>query len=430
VAHTVSPLAPDHFPELPAVAGVRLATHAAGLRYRGRPDLMLVDLAPGTTAAGVFTRSMCPSAPVDWCRRVLGRGTARAVVCNAGNANAFTGRAGDVSARLTAETVAQGLGVDVDDVYLASTGVIGEPMNDDQLTAALVPLMGGLAPSDAGGWERAAGAIRTTDTFAKGSASVVGDTGASVVGVAKGSGMIAPDMATMLAFVFTDAAVDATTAQRCLASAVDASFNRITVDSDTSTSDTVLLLATGAAEPAVVVAGPDPDRAGNNSGDKDDGAKDYYANLTAFQAALNQVCLDLAHQIVADGEGASKFVTVTVTGAADDAAAAVIARAIADSPLVKTALAAADANWGRIVMAVGKAGQAADRDRLAIWIGPVQAAVDGTQHPDYDEEAATKHLQGDRVELRVDVGVGEGEATVWTCDLTHGYIDINASYRT
>ncbi len=425
MAHSVSPFAPDHFPELPTVAGVRLATYAAGLRYHGRPDLMLVDLAPGTTAAGVFTRSLCPSAPVDWCRRILGRGTARAVVCNAGNANAFTGRAGDASARHTAETVAQGLGVDVDDVYLASTGVIGEPMNDDQLTAALVPLLGGLVAGDAGGWERAAGAIRTTDTFAKGAASAVGDTGASVVGVAKGSGMIAPDMATMLAFVFTDATIDATTAQRCLVSAVDASFNRITVDSDTSTSDTVLLLATGAAEPAVVVAGHDPDSGGGNGGDKDD-----KGNLTAFRAALDQVCFDLAHQIVADGEGASKFVTVTVTGAADDGAAAVIARAIADSPLVKTALAAADANWGRIVMAVGKAGQAADRDRLAIWIGPVQAAADGTLHPDYDEPAATAHLQGDRVELRVDVGVGQGEATVWTCDLTHGYIDINASYRT
>jgi glutamate N-acetyltransferase/amino-acid N-acetyltransferase len=402
---------------------VRLATYAAGLRYHGRPDLMVVDLAPGTTAAGVFTRSLCPSAPVDWCRRILGRGTARAVVCNAGNANAFTGRAGDVSARLTAETVAQGLGIDVDDVYLASTGVIGEPMSDDQLTAALVPLLGGLAPSDAGGWERAAGAIRTTDTFAKGSACPVGDTGASVVGVAKGSGMIAPDMATMLAFVFTDATVDAATAQRCLASAVDASFNRITVDSDTSTSDTVLLLATGAAEPAVTVAGHD-------TGDGNGGDDDDNGNLTTFQAALDQVCLDLAHQIVADGEGASKFVSVTVTGAADDAAAVVIARAIAESPLVKTALAAADANWGRIVMAVGKAGQAADRDRLAVWIGSIQAAVDGTLHPDYDEAAATAHLQGDRVELRADVGVGQGEATVWTCDLTHGYIDINASYRT
>ncbi len=419
MAPTVSPFAPDHFPELPAVAGVRLATYAAGLRYHGRPDLMLVDLAPGSTAAGVFTRSLCPSAPVDWCRRILGRGTARAVVCNAGNANAFTGRAGDVSARLTAETVAQGLGVDVDDVYLASTGVIGEPMNDDQLTAALVPLLGGLAPSDARGWERVAGAIRTTDTFAKGAASPVGDTGASVVGVAKGSGMIAPDMATMLAFVFTDVTVDAATAQRCLASAVDASFNRITVDSDTSTSDTVLLLATGAAEPAVAVAGHDTG---------DDAAAGE--TLTAFRAALDQVCLDLAHQIVADGEGASKFVSVTVTGAADDDAAAIIARSIAESPLVKTALAAADANWGRIVMAVGKAGQAADRDRLAIWIGSIQAAVDGTLHPDYDEAAATAHLQGDRVELRADVGVGQGEATVWTCDLTHGYIDINASYRT
>ncbi len=401
---SVSSLAPLRFPDLPAVAGVRLATHAGGLRYRGRPDLMLAELAPGTTVAGVFTRSLCPSAPVDHCRRIIGRGTARAVVCNAGNANAFTGAAGAASAELTARAVAADLGVDAADVYLASTGVIGEPMNDAALEAALAHLAPTLADSEPASWAAAAEAIRTTDTYAKGSAATIAGSPASVVGIAKGSGMIAPDMATMLAFVFTDAAVPAALAQQCLTETVNRSFNRITVDSDTSTSDTVLLFATGRAE----------------SGDVDE---------SAFRSALDEVCLDLAHQIVRDGEGATKFVAVTVTGAASDAAAEVIARAIADSPLVKTALAASDANWGRIVMAVGKSGQAAERDRLAIWIGGEQVSADGVKLDGYSEARVTEHLLGDEVELRVDVGVGDGAATVWTCDLTHGYIDINAGYR-
>lgn len=399
---SVSPLAPDRFPDLPAVAGVCLATHAAGLRYQGRPDLMLAKLAPGTTVAGVFTRSLCPSAPVDHCRRIIGRGTARAVVCNAGNANAFTGGAGAASAELTARAVAADLGVEADDVYLASTGVIGEPMDDVALEAALAPLVPSLTESNAATWSGAAEAIRTTDTYAKGSASVIAGSQASVVGIAKGSGMIAPDMATMLAFVFTDAAVPADEAQRCLTSSAGRSFNRITVDSDTSTSDTVLLFATG--------------RVGK-------------VEEHAFQAALDEVCLDLAHQIVRDGEGATKFVAVTVTGAADDTAAETIARAVADSPLVKTALAASDANWGRIVMAVGKSGQAAERDRLAIWIGDEQVAAEGVRLHNYSEERATQHLNGEDVTLQIDVGVGNGSATVWTCDLTHGYIDINAGYR-
>ncbi len=402
----VSPLAPERFPDLPAVAGVRLAIHAAELRYRGRPDLMLAELAPGTTVAGVFTRSLCPSAPVDHCRRIIGRGTARAVVCNAGNANAFTGAAGAASADLTAAAVAADLGVDADDVYLASTGVIGEPMDDGTLADGLAHLAPALAPSDPANWRAAAEAIRTTDTYAKGSSSPIAGTDASVVGIAKGSGMIAPDMATMLAFVFTDAAVPAEVAQRCLSAAVAGSFNRITVDSDTSTSDTVLLFATG--------------------GSTADGAE---FDEASFQAALDTVCLDLAHQIVRDGEGATKFVAVTVTGAADDHAAQIIAKAVADSPLVKTALAASDANWGRIVMAVGKSGQAAERDRLAIWIGDEQVSADGVRLDHYSEARATEHLQGDEVAIRVDVGVGTGSATVWTCDLTHGYIDINAGYR-
>ncbi len=408
----VSPLAPDRFPELPPVAGVRLATHAAGLRYHDRPDLLLAELAPGTTVAGVFTRSLCPSAPVDWCRRIIERGTARALVCNAGNANAFTGSAGATSAELTARTVASDLEVEPDDVYLASTGVIGERMDDPVLTAALARLSPTLAPADNVTWSAAAEAIRTTDTYAKGAWAPIEGSPAGVVGIAKGSGMIAPDMATMLAFVFTDAAVAADVAQSALAEAVDRSFNRITVDSDTSTSDTVLLFATGAAVGAAV-------------------------DEAALQVALDRVCLDLAHQVVRDGEGATKFVAVTVTGAADDRAAEIIARSIADSPLVKTAIAAEDANWGRIVMAVGKSGQAADRDRLAIWIGEEQVAADGRQLDEYSEARAGKHLQGREVSLRVDVGVAGGlsggpaggEATVWTCDLTHGYIDINAGYR-
>ncbi len=401
----VSPLAPASFPTLPAVAGVQLSAHAGELRYRGRDDLMLAQLSEGTTVAGTFTRSLCPSAPVDWCRRIIDRGSARAVVCNAGNANAFTGSLGQATVALTAEVVASGLGIEADDVYLASTGVIGEPMPDDELAAALSPLIAGVAASSPATWMKAAGAIRTTDTFAKGSARPVGTSGAQVVGIAKGSGMIAPDMATMLAFVFTDLAVPADELQQLLSASVDRSFNRITVDSDTSTSDTVLLFATGA------------------SGVGLDAARD------AFTTALDEVLLDLAQQIVRDGEGATKFVSVQVTGAADDEAAAIIARSIPTSPLVKTALAAEDANWGRIVMAVGKAGQQADRDRLTVWIGDEQVTENGVVRGGYSEERATEHLRNDEVSVRADVGVGDGSATVWTCDLTHGYIDINASYR-
>ena len=400
---SVSPLAPDSFPVLPSVEGVQLATHAAGLRYQARADLMMAVVPDGTTVAGTLTQSLCPSAPVDWCRRLLPSGAGRAIVCNAGNANAFTGKAGDTSAQLTAETVAAALGVGPDDVYLASTGVIGETLPDEALVTGLGVLSGGLAAADAAGWEAAANAIRTTDTFAKGSSAPVGDTGATVVGIAKGSGMIAPDMATMLAFVFTDAAVDAADLQAATSLAVERSFNRITVDSDTSTSDTVLTFATGA------------------SGVEPDGAD--------LQAALDAVMLDLAHQIVRDGEGATKFATVTVSGAEDDAAAKTIALAIGNSPLVKTALAAEDANWGRIVMAVGKAGQRADRDALKIWIGEELVAEHGVQAEGYSEDRANVFLQSDEPTITVDVGVGDGQATIWTCDLTHGYIEINAGYR-
>lgn len=432
-APAVSPLAPAAFADLPPVGGVRLAVAEAGLRYVGRPDLMLAALPADTTVAGVFTQSLCPSAPVEWCRQALAAsgGRGRAVVVNAGNANAFTGAAGAAAAQLTAETTAGLLGIDPGEVLLASTGVIGEPMPTEPLTAALPGLVSGLADAAPAGWLEAAEAIRTTDTFPKGAWAPVAGTEAVVAGIAKGSGMIAPDMATMLAFVFTDLAVPAPVLQEALSRSVGASFNRITVDSDTSTSDTVLLAATGAAggvtagEAATVSAGT-AHMSGEDSKAAASGDLEPWAS---FQAALDAVTLDLAHQIVRDGEGATKFVAVTVTGAADDEAAAAIARATADSPLVKTALAASDANWGRIVMAVGKSGQLADRDRLAVWIGDEQCAEAGAVRPGYDEARATRHLQGTEISIRVDVGVGAGSATVWTCDLTHAYIDINAGYR-
>jgi glutamate N-acetyltransferase / amino-acid N-acetyltransferase len=409
----ISPLAPDTFPTLPPIAGLQLATHAAGIRHDARADLFLAVVAEGSTVAGTFTKSLCPSAPVDWCRRILaeGDGAARAIVCNSGNANAFTGRAGDTAAARTAELIGDALGIEPDRVYLASTGVIGETLPEEALLTGLPALAAGLDAANARTWAEAAAAIRTTDTFSKGAASRVEGTAAHIAGIAKGSGMIAPDMATMLAFVFTDLAVAPDVLQGALSSAVARSFNRITVDSDTSTSDTVLLFATGEQIDDEIVS-PDDVR-------YDD-----------FLAALDEVVLDLAHQIVRDGEGATKFVEVHVSGAASDEAAEIIAFSIGNSPLVKTALAAADANWGRIVMAVGKAGQAADRDKLAIWIGDEQAAENGVVHPDYSEDRATEHLRGAEVRLRIDVGVGAGAATIWTCDLTHGYIEINAGYRT
>ena len=401
----ISPLAPDSFPHLPNVKGVSLAAYAAGLHYRRRADLMLAVCPPGTRVAGTLTRSRCPSAPVDWCRKLLPRGSGRALVCNAGNANAFTGRAGVTSVVRTAETVASSLAIEPEEVYLASTGVIGETLPDRSLTDALPILAQGLTDSAPSAWEEAAHAIRTTDTYAKGAWAAVGDTPAKVVGIAKGSGMVAPDMATMLAFVFTDAQVDLGVLQAATSAAVERSFNCITVDSDTSTSDTVLVFATGASAISV--------------NDQD----------ASFQAALDMVMLDLAHQIVRDGEGATKFVEVTVEGAANDQAAKTIALAIGNSPLVKTALAAEDANWGRIVMAVGKAGQAADRDRLKIWIGDELTAYQGLQAKGYSEARATEHLRQSEVRIKVDVGVADGYARIWTCDLTHGYIRINAGYR-
>ncbi len=405
----ISPLAPEAFPEMPAVAGVRLSTAACGIRYRDRSDACLVELAEGSSVAGVFTRSRTASAPVEWCRRALSGGRARAVLINSGNANAFTGAAGVAAVERSAKAVAELVGCRPREVFLASTGVIGEPLPDERLRSALRSLQQGLSPQ---AWQDAAEAIMTTDTYPKGTTRRADLGGATVTinGIAKGSGMIAPDMATMLAFVFTDACLPPGVLQQLLTAAVRDSFNAITVDSDTSTSDTVLLCATGVARHPKVAVADEP-------------------RLRGLRAALDEVMVDLAQQVVRDGEGAEKFVTINVSGAASRAAARRIGLAIGNSPLVKTAVAGGDANWGRIVMAVGKAGEKADRDRLSIRIGGIEVARDGMVVPGYDEAPVARHMQGREIELAVDVGVGRGRATVWTCDLTHGYIDINADYR-
>jgi glutamate N-acetyltransferase/amino-acid N-acetyltransferase len=404
-----SPLAPAGFPEMPPVAGVRLATHACGLRYKGRDDVLLVELAEGTTAAGVLTRSTTASAPVLWCRKALRGGDARALVVNAGNANAFTGGAGEHAVEQTVEGACVVLGCRPNQVFVASTGVIGEPLPFEKIAAAFAELHLSLTEN---AWERAARAITTTDTFPKGSArrATIAGTPVAISGIAKGSGMIAPNMATMLGFVFTDAAIAPGALQVLLSAAADRSFNCITVDGDTSTSDTLLLFATGAGGNATIVDAGDP-------------------RLNDFRARLDEVMLDLAHQVVRDGEGATKFVAITVTGAENDAAARTIGLSIANSPLVKTAVAGEDANWGRIVMAVGKSGEKADRERISIRIGGYPVAEVGAAVPGYDETPVAAHMKGTDVEIAVDVGIGEGRATVWTCDLTHGYIDINADYR-
>ncbi|MDE3060463.1 MAG: bifunctional glutamate N-acetyltransferase/amino-acid acetyltransferase ArgJ [Pseudomonadota bacterium] len=400
----VSPFAPTSFPHLPPVAGVRLAVGQAGIRYKDRTDVLLAEFAEGTHVAGVFTRSLTASAPVLACRDSLKGGTARALAVNSGNANAFTGSVGVASVERVMETCAGLIGCDASEVFTASTGVIGERLPDDKITIALSGLKKNLA-EDA--WEQAARAIMTTDTYPKMATRTAKIGGVSVVvnGIAKGSGMIAPDMATMLAFVFTDAAIPQAELQALLSEANDATFNCVTVDGDTSTSDTLLLFATG--------------RANNPAGDTAD-----------FRRALHEVLHELALHVVKDGEGAEKFVTITVTGAESGSAARRIGMSIANSPLVKTALAASDANWGRIVMAVGKAGEKADRDKLMIRIGGVSVAKNGEPDPAYRESQVADHMRGREIAIEVDVGVGQGRATVWTCDLTHRYIDINGSYRT
>jgi glutamate N-acetyltransferase / amino-acid N-acetyltransferase len=405
----VSPLAPARFPALAPIAGVRLAAFACGIRYTGRYDLMLVELAPGSVVAGVFTRSLTAGAPVVWCRECLAGGTVRAIVANSGNSNTFTGRAGKELVEATAEAAARLLECDPRQVFISSTGVIGEPPPVDRIVGALPQLVPVLSPD---GWEVAARAILTTDTFPKGATATAAIDGVEVRlnGFAKGSGMIAPDMATMLAYVFTDAALPPAVLQPLLVASTDRSFNCMTVDGDTSTSDTVLFCATQRAAHPPVTSPAD-------------------RRLRDFRRALDAVMIDLAQQIVRDGEGAQKFVTIEVTGAATARAARRIGLTIGNSPLVKTALSAGDPNWGRVVMAVGRAGEKADSDRLSIAIGGVPITAGGGPVPGYDETPVAEHMKGREIKIAVDVGIGRGKATVWTCDLTHGYIDINASYR-
>jgi glutamate N-acetyltransferase/amino-acid N-acetyltransferase len=404
-----SPLAPEGFPDIPAIAGVRLAAVAAGIRYRGRPDLALIELAEGTSAAGLLTRSAVPGHPVLWCRRILPRGKARGLIVNSGCSNVLVGPSGDAAVRAEAEAVAELLGGTPEDVYVASTGVIGEPLPVGKIVEALPELQARLRPD---AWRDAAEAIRTTDTFAKGSfaEATIAGTAVTVAGIAKGSGMIQPDMATMLAFVFTDARLPAEILQPLLADANERSFHAITVDSDSSTSDTLLLFATGQARHPVPRAWDDP-------------------ALAEFRTALEQVLRDLAQQVVRDGEGASKLITVAVAGAVSDGSARRIALAVANSPLVKTAIAGEDANWGRVVMAVGKAGEPVEPARLAISFGGHPVARDGARLADLDEAPIAAHLKEREVIVEVSVGGGPGRAVVWTCDLTHGYISINADYR-
>lgn len=406
-ATTVSPLAPAKFPDLPAIAGVRLHTATLAIRYKGRPDVFLAEMDEGTQVAAVFTTSTTASAAVRWGREALKGGTARAFLVNAGNSIAFTGKAGE---KFVADEVAAAsnlLNCAKTEIFTASTGVIGEPTTATRITEALPAML-----DDTADWTAAARSIMTTDTFAKGASATAEIDGkkVTIAGIAKGSGMIEPNMATMLSFVFTDANVPHAALQAMLADCNNRSFNAITVDSDTSTSDTVLLAATG--------------KAGNTEYTEANAPE-----LAAFKDALETVLRDLAHQIVRDGEGATKFITVNVTGALDQREAKITAKAIANSPLVKTAIAGEDANWGRIVMAVGKCGVAAEPEKLTVSIGGIALAKNGERVDDFDEAPVTAHIKGQYIDIDVDLGMGDGVATVWTCDLTHGYISINADYR-
>ena len=407
-----SPFAPEKTPQLPAIDGVRFGTAEAGVRYANRTDLMLALLDEGTVAAGVTTSSKTCSAPVLWCREQFRHGRARALVVNSGNANAFTGRAGHAAVRITVEAAAKAAGCSADEVYVASTGVIGEPMDAGRIAAALPALVGAVKGE---AWESAARAIMTTDTYPKLATATVdiGGVPVTIGGFCKGAGMIAPDMATMLCFIFTDAAIAQPLLQRLVSAVADQTYNCITVDGDTSTSDTVIVFATGtsARRKAPMIS------------DMAD------ANCGAFARGLRSVMHDLAMQVVRDGEGLSKFVTMQVWGAENDRAARRIAFAMANSPILKTAIAGEDPNWGRVVMAVGKSGEAADRDRLAIWFGPHLVACEGGRAPGYVEKTVAAYMKQPEIVIRVDVGVGGGQATVWTCDLTHDYVSINADYR-
>lgn len=408
----ISPLAPKSYAELPAIEGVSFATSAAGIKYQGRTDVLLVALAKGTEAAGVYTKSKCPSAPVDWCREAIKSGKARALVVNSGNANAFTGKAGKDTVKKTADIAAKALGCKPKEIALASTGVIGEPLDARKFDGPLQKAAKGLK---SGPWIDAARAIMTTDTYPKLATATAKINGVEVTinGIAKGAGMIAPDMATMLSFVFTDAPIAASALKTLLSKGTKTSFNAITVDSDTSTSDTLILFATGAAT--------------KRGAPKIKTATDK--RLKHFKAALNEVLLDLAYQVVRDGEGARHFVAVTVAGAKSAASAKKIAKSVADSPLLKTAIAGEDANWGRVVAAVGKAGEPADRDKLSISFGGIRVAHKGMRDPSYDEKIVSDYMKGQDIDIRIDLGIGKGEFTVWTCDLTKEYVEINGDYR-
>jgi glutamate N-acetyltransferase/amino-acid N-acetyltransferase len=397
---------------MPAIDGVRLATAAAGIRYQGRTDVLLVALDPGTAVAGVFTKSKCASAPVDWCRANLKSRTARALVVNSGNANAFTGKTGKQACEFTARLAAKAVGCKPGEVFLASTGVIGEPLN----AKAFDGVMDGLvAQAEPGGWLDAAKAIMTTDTFPKVATArtSIGKATVTIAGIAKGAGMIAPDMATMLSFVFTDAPIAAAALQTLLKDAVADTFNAVTIDGDTSTSDTLLAFATGAA---AAHGAPKISKPGD-------------PRLKGFRQAFQMVLADLAEQVARDGEGARKLVEIEVEGAVSKNSARKIAMSIANSPLVKTAIAGEDANWGRVVMAVGKAGEPADRDKLSIWFGGIRVAHKGLRDPGYDEAKVSAAMKDPKITLKVALGLGRGRDRVLTCDLTKEYITINGDYR-
>ena len=405
----ISPLAPQQVPDLPAIAGVRLATAEAGIRYAGRTDVLLALFDAGTTVAGVFTKSKCPSAPVEWCRAHVKSGKARALVVNSGNANAFTGKSGRVATKLTAEIAAKATGCKPSEIFLASTGVIGEPLD----ASKFAPVMAGLAArAQAGDFLAAARAIMTTDTFPKVATAKarIGQATVTVNGIAKGAGMIAPDMATMLSFVFTDAAIAAPALQALLKDGVTDTFNAVTIDGDTSTSDTLMIFATGKANTPRIARARDP-------------------RLKGFKKALQQVLANLSEQIARDGEGARKLVEIVVEGAVSKASARRIAMSIANSPLVKTAIAGEDANWGRVVMAVGKAGEPANRDKLSIWFGGIRVAHKGARDPAYDEAAVSAAMKKPDISLKVALGLGNGRDRVLTCDLTKEYVAINGDYR-
>ncbi|MEP9354774.1 bifunctional glutamate N-acetyltransferase/amino-acid acetyltransferase ArgJ [Xanthobacter sp. KR7-65] len=409
---SVSPLAPTSVPELLPVPGVVFTTAAAGIRYKGRTDVLVMSFPAGTTVAGVTTRSLCPSAPVEWCREALKKGKARALVVNSGNANAFTGMKGREATKMTADLAAGILGCKPGEVFLASTGVIGEPLDATKFEAALTEAATRLVDWP---WLDAARAIMTTDTFPKVATAQVllGDVPVTINGIAKGAGMIAPDMATMLSFVFTDAPIAAGVLQELLSKAVKTTFNAVTIDGDTSTSDTLLLFATGAAKA----------RGAKTVKDANDPI------LAPFRRALTELMADLAEQVARDGEGARKLVRIHVTGAVSKKSARRIAMSIANSPLVKTAVAGEDANWGRVVMAVGKAGEPADRDKLTISFGAIRVAHEGARDPDYDEAEVSQYMKNDVIDLTVDLGLGRGTDRVLTCDLTKAYVEINGDYR-